>query len=559
MLACAAASVLLVFRTPEPAGRDAAGFSAARAFEALPFIASEPRPFGSEAHERTRRWLLAEIRDLGPTPALQAVPVPAPETPEPGAEPEDEDETVLLTNVMARLPGTASTGAVLLVAHYDSREETPGAADDGAATVMLLQVLELLVRADPLRNDVIFLWTDAEEVGLVGARKFVEEHEWMQDVACVLNFDAIGNDGAVVMFQTGPGSGALIDLFGERAPRRVASSFAPAVYSVLPNDTDFTPFREAGLPGLNFAIVGGGSAYHAPSDLPRHLSEGTVQLMGDTALALTRALGAADLGTLERGERTYFDLGGELFVSFGPVATWIGIGAACLCLALAALALARRNGLRASALVQGVVTFGTYVLTSGILVFLIWYALDALGAALGERPDETAGSDRRSASIAMVGLALVAARVLSGALELTGSGEEVTTRRPAFLAGGLLAWLLALVGLALFAPSATAQFPLAAILCSLALIAERERPLLVPVLSAAALFLVAPSAALTYHVLSREPALAASVFSFLLAFGAGLFAPWLNAHRPGRWSGNLFLVVGLAALVTSAYARSRGI
>ena len=40
------------------------------------------------------------------------------------------------------------------------------------------------------RNDIIFLITDGEEMGLLGADKFVQEHEWAQQVGLVLNVEA---------------------------------------------------------------------------------------------------------------------------------------------------------------------------------------------------------------------------------------------------------------------------------------------------------------------------------------------------------------------------------
>ena len=73
------------------------------------------------------------------------------------------------TNVIGRIPGTANSKAFTLMAHYDSVPFGPGAADDGAGVVTLLETARALKAGPPLKNDVIFLFTDGEEAGEVGA------------------------------------------------------------------------------------------------------------------------------------------------------------------------------------------------------------------------------------------------------------------------------------------------------------------------------------------------------------------------------------------------------
>jgi hypothetical protein len=61
-----------------------------------------------------------------------------------------------------------------------------------------------------------------------------------------LNFEARGTTGPAVMFETSLGNAAVVDVYGSVVPYPVATSFAVEVYRILPNDTDFTPFRESG-------------------------------------------------------------------------------------------------------------------------------------------------------------------------------------------------------------------------------------------------------------------------------------------------------------------------
>ncbi len=59
------------------------------------------------------------------------------------------------------------------------------------------------VRAGPpLKTDVIFLFTDGEEEGMLGASAFVAEHSWARDVRVAANFEARGNAGESELFET---------------------------------------------------------------------------------------------------------------------------------------------------------------------------------------------------------------------------------------------------------------------------------------------------------------------------------------------------------------------
>jgi Zn-dependent M28 family amino/carboxypeptidase len=158
-------------------------------------------------------------------------------------------------NLVARIPGAASTGGVLLTAHYDSRTQSPGAGDDATGVAAILETVRALRTGPPPRNDVIILLTDAEELGLLGATAFAEGHPWMQDVAVALSVEMRGGGGPATMFETGDGNGWVVAALAEGAPKGFAFSLGTEVYRRMPTDTDFTIFREAGVQGLNFAAI----------------------------------------------------------------------------------------------------------------------------------------------------------------------------------------------------------------------------------------------------------------------------------------------------------------
>ncbi|MCY4571601.1 MAG: M28 family peptidase, partial [Gemmatimonadetes bacterium] len=145
-------------------------FSSARAMSHLARIASEARPPGSPNHARTRDYLIDRLGALGHTASVQTATSF-------DAEYGGAMTVATVRNILARIPGTEPGGpAVLVTAHYDSREIALGAADDGSGVVAILETVRALGARAPLRNDVIVLITDAEEIGLLGARAFVDEH-----------------------------------------------------------------------------------------------------------------------------------------------------------------------------------------------------------------------------------------------------------------------------------------------------------------------------------------------------------------------------------------------
>ncbi len=198
-----------------------------------------------------------------------------------------------------------------LVCHHDSVERGPGAGDDGAAVATLIETARALKAGPGLENDIFFVFTDGEEIGLLGAQAFVAESPWARRVAVVLNFDARGASGPVYMFETSAGNRWLIRQLARSAPRPAANSLMYEVYRHMPNDTDLTIFRRGGLPGLNFAFIAEPWIYHSPGDTPEHLSRATLQHQGSYALSLARQFGQTDLSQTheEKNEDSvYFDL-----------------------------------------------------------------------------------------------------------------------------------------------------------------------------------------------------------------------------------------------------------
>jgi hypothetical protein len=286
-----------------------ADFSVARAMQHLEVISQRPHPIGSTEHAVVRDYLIKELSGLGVTPEVQTATAINPVW-------KDEFRAATVKNVIAKLPGTANTKAVMLVAHYDSVHNGNGASDDGAAVAALLETLRAIKSGPPLQNDVIFLFTDGEEAGLLGAYAFTNEHAWTKDVGLVLNFEARGVRGPSIMFETSRQNGWLIEEFAESAPHPVAHSLAYEIYRLLPNDTDFTVFKKSHLPGLNFAYINGLTNYHTALDSIAEVDQRSLQHHGASALALARHFGNVDLRATQAANAVYFDLLGLILVRY---------------------------------------------------------------------------------------------------------------------------------------------------------------------------------------------------------------------------------------------------
>jgi len=288
-------------------------FSSARAMSTVRLIAQKPHPIATSENAKVRNYLVAELKGLGLEPHIQSAW---------GINKSDQEGRVgIVHNVLVRLPGRVSGKALLMMAHYDSTHTGPGAADDGASVAAILETLRTLKTLPALQNDLICLFTDGEEAGLLGVEAFVAEHPWAKQIGLVLNFEYRGNRGPFIMFETSVGNGKLINSFAKAVPHPMGNSLMYEVYKHLPNDTDMTVFKRAGIPGMNFAAIEGHTSYHTQLDRPELLQEGSLQHQGEILLALAQHFGNMSLDDLRSADSVYFDVPGLGLVHY-PV-SWV--------------------------------------------------------------------------------------------------------------------------------------------------------------------------------------------------------------------------------------------
>lgn len=385
---------------PLPASAPSSAFSAERAMVDDRVIARVPHPIGTPANAAVRDYLIQRMSVLGLQPQVQKTFAfeRSKRSPDPfvlGGEVE---------NIVGVLPGVdRATPAVALMAHYDSVPGSPGAADDAAGVSAVLETVRALKAQGTPARDVVVVLTDGEEAGLLGAQAFFREHPLARHVGFLINLETRGGGGRALMFQTGDQNGQVIDLFRRSATNPTSSSLIVYIYQHMPNDTDFTVAKNAGLTGLNFAFIGKQFDYHSPTSTADNLDQGALQHMGDQALAATKAAATAKALPAKAPDATYSHLFGPWMLAYPTVMGW---GVLVLALALAAVGIWRAQ--RRMAFTWGDVARGVgaalyLILTAAALLHL---ARRATGAGFGfmEQRVLLAQAGIWEAALALIGL-----------------------------------------------------------------------------------------------------------------------------------------------------------
>jgi len=240
-----------------PADAPDTEFAAARAVEHIEVIAREPHPMGSTAIAGVRSYLVSELEELDLEPKFQTISAP---------NYFEHGDPVEVVNVIGTIPGSANTGAVALMAHYDTVPTTPGANDNSAAVATLLETGRAILTGPQPRNDVILLFTDGEEPApRYGSTAFVNESPVFDDVALVVNFEAIGGSGPSSLAETSGSETWLVGQYGAAVSNPTAFSFVSEITALMGEvGTDSDPFRNAEVPGFHFAYMRGSPIYHSP-------------------------------------------------------------------------------------------------------------------------------------------------------------------------------------------------------------------------------------------------------------------------------------------------------
>lgn len=362
-------------RWPTPVEVEATtGFSTHRALGFVRALAGAPRAVGTEHHDEARDLIAGELRRLGLVVSLQNS-VSA-------ARLAGYDRSAHLENVLGLIPGRDPNAAgVLLAAHYDSVPFGPGAGDDASSVAVLLETARVLRQGSPPRRNVWLLFTDAEEMGLLGALAFVQENPAPSRLGVAFNFEARGSRGPALMYQLSADNLDLVRELGASVPYPHTHSLFTLLATLAPNDSDATILDRTGIPVVGLAFMEGLEHYHGATDTPEVLDPGSVAHLGSYAVALSRHFSELERLPTRRNGAVYADVAGRWLLALPAAWTAVaGVLAVLVWGLLSVLGLARERakGLRA----------GRHRGRSGLLlgaVVLLGAGLPALSNGMGAR------------------------------------------------------------------------------------------------------------------------------------------------------------------------------
>lgn len=275
--------------TPRPKSEDS-GFSTEIAKEHIKEISKEVHSIQEpEALGRVREYILNELKELGLEPEVFTYE---------GVE-SSKGGIYDINNIYAKIDGkNGEDGSyIMLASHYDSSPkkrsgedgESKGAADAGYGVSTILEIVRIIKESgQELENGIKILITDGEEMGLMGAKEEMNNNfDLYENVNFVVNLEARGIKGPALMFETSNNNKKVIDLY-KKANLPVSYSLAADVYNKMPNGSDFTEFKNAGLPGINFAVLNDLDYYHTKNDNYDNISDTSIQHYGEQVLPIVQ-------------------------------------------------------------------------------------------------------------------------------------------------------------------------------------------------------------------------------------------------------------------------------
>ena len=329
-------------------------------------LSQSPRSVGAYGHDDAKRYLINQLKSLGFEVSIQKTT---------GFNLSNKTAAPV-RNIIGFLPGSAANRQTLMMmAHYDAAKfaET-GAGDDASGVAVILEAVKNLLRKNNQpENGLMVLFTDAEELGLLGAKSFINEQLGYYDIGLIINFEARGSSGPAMMWpETTMGNQGMITGFqNAQVPLAVSTSLHYEIYKLLPNDTDLTPFnQEAGINGYNFAFIDNHFNYHTINDSLNRLSLNSLAHAMIQANSLLKYYANADLKQVQsKHNLVYFNLPGWGLVAYPVWVSWLLAIIIVVIVILTTIKLNRQGALTAVSAFRSAVVL---VLAASVAYFMSW-------------------------------------------------------------------------------------------------------------------------------------------------------------------------------------------
>ena len=342
-------------------------FSTKRALTHVTEISKKPHFAGSKNHENVAQYITNELTALGLETKIQE-----------GFTLIDKGHLVKSKNIMARIKGSDNSKTLLLLSHYDSAPHSfsHGASDNASGVATILEGIRAFLHAKSQhKNDIIILFTDAEELGTNGAALFVTQHKWANEVGLAINFEARGTAGpSYMLMETNAGNAKMIHGIKEaKTPFPLANSLMYSIYKMMPNFTDLTAFKEQGkIQGFNFAFIDDHFNYHTQQDDLAHLDQNSLNHQGTYLMPMLKYFSNSNLKKLESTQdEVYFNIPFSLISYPFDWVLPMFIAAILLFVFLIFIGIAKHL-LDFGEIIRGVTPFFGALISTGIIAFLGW-------------------------------------------------------------------------------------------------------------------------------------------------------------------------------------------
>lgn len=201
-------------------------------------------------------------------------------------------------NVIATVLGTEKPEEIVSFgAHYDSVDFSKGVYDNGAGSVINMEVLRYFAENPPKRT-LKFVWYGSEEIGLEGSWAYVKAHkEELEAHKLMINVD-VGGPVLGVDRITATAEKALASYLEYFVKiHGFTAEVKQGIYS-----SDSIPFADSGVPGVNFSRDGApGAAYiHDRFDTLSFLSADMLEKTTRIVLEFGKEMAGAALVPVER-------------------------------------------------------------------------------------------------------------------------------------------------------------------------------------------------------------------------------------------------------------------
>ena len=201
-------------------------------------------------------------------------------------------------NVIATVLGTEKPEEIVSFgAHYDSVDFSKGVYDNGAGSVINMEVLRYFAENPPKRT-LKFVWYGSEEIGLEGSWAYVKAHkEELEAHKLMINVD-VGGPVLGVDRITATAEKALASYLEYCVKiHGFTAEVKQGIYS-----SDSIPFADSGVPGVNFSRDGApGAAYiHDRFDTLSFLSADMLEKTTRIVLEFGKEMANAALVPVER-------------------------------------------------------------------------------------------------------------------------------------------------------------------------------------------------------------------------------------------------------------------